>query len=200
MVLTELANLAALGALGLGTMGACSCSNPQATQPQQTEVTNVTPANALLRRPSVKGRAREFAQTYSVASLRQDALDECVDFTIHVDLKGETAPEWTTKGAPELRAKLAKLGTELRKPCSEQFANRVVLATCVAISKRDGQELQLVERFYNPDTVGMDDLYMQECLRLGGTWEGLAQDSVEFRRAKADAKLRGLTALANDSG
>lgn len=200
MTLSALARLAVIGIIGIEILGACSCSNPKTTQPQATATTNVTPDNTALPPSATKTSHRAFVKTYSVANVKQDALDGCIDFTVRVELPGGATPEWATKDAPALRAQLAKLGAEIRKPCAEQFADRVALATCVAITKRDGQELQLVERYYNPDTVGMDDIYMQECLRLGGTWEAIAQDSPEYRRAANAAKLRGLESLAAGSG
>jgi hypothetical protein len=197
MVLRDLARVAMFSIFGVGALGACSCSNPQAAQSRHTLVKSVespqTPGAPLAAKQT-------FVKTYSVANVKHDALDDCIDFTIRVDHPNGAAPEWATQDAPDLRAQLAKLGTEIRKPCKEQFADRLVLATCIAITKRDGQELQLVERYYNPGTVGMEDLYMQECLRLGGTWQAIAKDSPEFRKAEAEAKLRGLEALASGSG
>ncbi len=186
------------GVLGVGVFGACSCSNPQATQTRQSMVQGEAPTKAAATPLAPTGSV--FVKTYSVANMKHDALDDCIDFTVRVEQPHGVALDWATKDAPELRAQLTKFGTEIRKPCSEQFADRLVLATCIAITKRDGQELQLVERFYNPATVGMEDLYMQECLRLGGTWEAIAKDSPEFRKAEARAKLHELESLAAGSG
>jgi hypothetical protein len=200
MMLSDLAKLTLFGVFGIEIFGACSCSNPQTTQTQRATITNAVASNAAIPPAAKQSNGRAFVRTYSVANLKDDSLDDCIDFTIRVAQPTGGDPEWASKDAPDLRAQLAKLGTEIRKPCTEQFADRVVLASCYAITKRDGQELQMVERYYNPATVGMEDLYMQECLRLGGTWEALAQDSPEFRKAKAEAKLRGLEALAAGSG
>jgi hypothetical protein len=196
-MLSDSIRLVAFGVMGLGILGAYSCSNPQPALPPYTMATSVASPKASAA-PLTRDQA--VVKTFSVANMRQDVLDDCIDFTIRVESPSATGLDWATKDAPDLHTHLAKLGTELRKPCSEQFADRLVLATCVAITKREGQELQLIERYYNPDTVGLDDIYLQECLRLGGIWEAVAKDSPEFRKARAKATLRGLTALASGSG
>jgi hypothetical protein len=201
MVLRDLLRMVMFGVLGVGAFGACSCSNPQTTQASQALVKSVEPLKATTtQRATAQATGHAFVKTYSVANMKHDVLDDCIDFTVSVEQPLGATPEWAFKDAPDLRAELGKFGTQIRRSCTEQFADRLVLATCIAITKRDGQELQLVERYYDPATVGMEDLYMQECLRLGGTWEAIATDSPEFRKAAARARLRGLESLAAGSG
>jgi hypothetical protein len=188
--------LVLVGVLGIGVFGAYSCSNPQNALPRPANAIATVPRAATLPDGSAQQNADTSVRTFSVASLQHDVLDECIDLTVRLDVAVGNVPEWQSKDASDLRQRLARLGTELPRPCAEEFASRPVLATCLATTKREGQELELLERYYNFTTVGMDDIYMQECLRLGGTWQALAKDSPEFRKAQQDATLRRLESMA----
>jgi hypothetical protein len=182
-------------------LGACSCGHSLTTSPQRIQVSATAPDKPPTEQRDLShADRRAYTRTFSIANVKHNTLNDCIDFKIVAQPQSGVVPEWVTKDAADLRAHLARLGAEVQKPCVEQFANKVVLATCYAVTKRDDQVLELVERYYNPDTVGMDDIYMTECLRLGGTWQAVAQDSPEFRKARADATLRKLEALASGSG
>jgi hypothetical protein len=140
-----------------------------------------------------------FSKTYSVATQLDGTLDVCIDFTVRLE-RPDGQVTWEPVDPSGFHKTLARLGTEIKRPCAEQFTGQPVLAVCTMANKQVGQELQLVERYYNFSSVGSDDGYMKECLRLGGEWAALPQDSIEFRKARRSATLRALHSLGSGSG
>lgn len=64
--------------------------------------------------------------------------------------------------------------SNLRVSTDGPISGSVALSSCMAWIRREGQLLHVEERYYNPDALGMDDLYVLECLRLVGTAEAIA--------------------------
>lgn len=76
---------------------------------------------------------------------------------------------------------------------ARQLSDEMASVSCIARAKREGQELRQEERYYDPNALGMDDLFIQECSRLGGDLEVIAQDS---RQPNAANSLEGFSGVA----
>lgn len=143
--------------------------------------------------------AQPYRKTYSVARAYNARLDTCVDFNVEVIPPAGADVAWKPQPPIDLIQKLGKLGLSIERPCTEQFARRAVLATCVTTKRRDSQTLQLVEHHYEYATVGVDDTRMEDCVRMGGEWQALARNSEDFLHAKRLAIVRDLEAITEGS-
>lgn len=98
----------------------------------------------------------------------------------------------------EVLKKLAKgddSTTKLRQKCDVAFKDRLVLAKCTASSSKtigDGGVLDvaIVSHYYRFATVIDSDLFMKQCLQIGGTWDALSRESDDFKRAELQHRLK----------
>jgi hypothetical protein len=137
--------------LGL-TAIACKAEPVEAGPPAELAVKMVQAAPVL--HPEV---------TMSLASFRDDRLDDCTDYA------GPTA---LVEKFTEFQATLGEQRPlSIPKRCAEQFADRVVVATCVVakLETKIGQ-LSATSRHYNIRTAADSDSYMRDCLSMGGDW------------------------------
>ncbi len=122
------------------------------------------------------------------AVFRDEQLSECVSF-IGTRPPGAAprTPEETQKHGEEIAAEATKMNAiVIPRPCNEQFADRVPLATCTLPEERfeNGGKLQVVGAHYDYERVGNSDQYMRECMEDGGSWNALPRDSDEFLRGR----------------
>ena len=199
MDFNAVAPLMIFGGLVIDLVGATACSGTRQAPTRESVVSRSAAAQPPPSAPRPTNQSG-FEKTFSVANSRQGSLEECVDLVVRVGPMVNGTAHSSDEVAARVQSRLMEFGTALKRPCAEQFATSLVLATCYAVTKREGQELELIQHYYNPTTVGLEDLYMRECLRLGGTWEALAKDSPEFRKARANATIRSLEALVAGSG
>jgi hypothetical protein len=133
----------------------------------------------------------------SLAGFRNDALEECVDLSVDIELAPESDAGWPkedpTKNYAAAMAKSPGKGrqiTILEERCAAQFADRSALATCTI---RNGTsdagistETQLLASYYGFASVGLDDNSMRDCFSAKGKWAAIPRDSDEWRRAKLE--------------
>lgn len=128
-----------------------------------------------------------------VATFIRGDLDECVTVLRTITLP----PGEAWRPAPiEFLPNASRETVVLAQPCDEAFAGRTIMATCTrreARPPREGEPAALVgevlseSRMYRFETALETDARMHECLTSGGAWEGLREDSDEFRRARVEA-------------
>lgn len=172
-----LAALATVISVTRHPVSAAASSTPDSTSGRSTDWSS----------SGIGSKQEPLVRTFSVASLHNHRLDACIDLIARLDAPDAIGADFVLEPPADLPNKLAKLGAVIQGPCVEQFPDHAVLATCVATTRRDGQILQLVERYYEYTTVGLDDARMEECLRLGGDWNAIARSSPEFLHAKRSA-------------
>lgn len=199
MGLRRLFGIAAIASTALLTLGALfivESRSASAVVPAPEDVAEFV--NTEVDYPSF-AKVTTYVKTYSVVSLHNDRLDACIDFIVRVEAPPGLGREFVPEPPLDLQKKLAKLGTEIDVPCVEQFATIPVLASCVATTQRSEQTLQLVERYYDYTTVGVDEARMDECLRLGGEWYAIAKNSPEYLHAKRASIVQDLEAMVQGS-
>jgi hypothetical protein len=152
--------------------------------------------------------AREVTYTYSFFTTAADGtVDECSDISVIVTDPPDSGTEWlTAKGGPFFNAaQFVKKNkcTELQSVCTEQFADRKALASCVleknAVSDAGfvGKN-RLVSHYYNYGLLSKSDTYMKQCLEIKGIWKAVPRDSSEWLAAKIEHQQRSLRKLMND--
>jgi hypothetical protein len=125
----------------------------------------------------------------SIATFRDEQLDECVDM-VTVPNEGQEAAvleqdqKLSKPGQPSNEVKKITIG----KGCADQFSDRVILATC-RVQDRPATlgRVSIEARYYNLRTVGDSDAYMQECLQMHGDWRpNRDKYAVEHARIRRD--------------
>jgi hypothetical protein len=170
---------------------------------------------------------QHFEDETSVAVFSSDKLDECVRFQVLYDAPAE-APSWpmAVSAADILTAEGGRI--RIKRPCEEQFAGMVALATCGVemdaaaffklgtSSKKKGKpdvaaaepprpdpklvRFKMTARYYLYANVFEDHSYMRDCLKMGGDWHAVAEDSPEYTRARLEAHAGQAMRLAKRYG
>jgi hypothetical protein len=142
--------------------------------------------------------------TAAVAIFTGDhVLEECDDFAV-------TLPPGVDGGALALdklvdSIKMDKDGGALRlgKPCAEQFPSDPVLARCIASTEMKGDQgvvkRSFTGRYYGPDMLRNNDVYMQSCIDMNGEWKVVSHDSKEWREAHVAWARRQVEKLEKNS-
>lgn len=141
--------------------------------------------------------------------MRDGRLDECVTFTRTV-----TVPAGMDYAPPPLSHDLFGDGvTYVPRTCEEQFASRVVLATCeMHISRADALAARrehdagpdapppapegvdgfadIISRNYDFGAALDSDERMSECISGGGRWDAIPDGSLEYAAARAEFHAR----------
>jgi hypothetical protein len=179
------------------------CSKTQAAPtppPAEAAVPVAVVADAV---PAVDAAppSRAMVATGSYAHFEGSQLFECVDVTVDYLRPEDAGTDWKPKDDPvAVLMKDQKSSARITRPCAEQFADRIVLGTCVAtLSEKNarskkgkdagwtpGLAITYSSSFFDFGDVGVNDARMAECMKLGGDWKGLARDSVEWHKAKLD--------------
>lgn len=153
-----------------GSLGGSSDTPSVATAPAQSP-----PPAAAERSPYAA----------SVATFRDDLLDECVDFRI-VPKAGQEAA--ALKQVKELASKHPPDGVRqvtIAKPCAEQFPDRTALATCALDRAGTLGRVVMADRYFSLRTVGDSDAYMKDCLTMHGDWRpNQDKQAVEHERIR----------------
>ena len=146
----------------------------------------VTPDLASNAEPEATAAAaapitQPFVKAYSFAHFRKDTLEYCSDVTLTIAPPEGLVSGWNPEKMYNLRESLADFGTELNRSCSDQFADRPVLATCAATIKNtlEHSALTIFERYYDSAALGTSDRHMKECLHLGGEWKATTRPSIK---------------------
>lgn len=175
------------------------CSSAPSAEEPQPDTTAASPTAVAPEPEPAPPAPRVVSQRSHVATFVDDELDECVEFGLDwtiepgVEFEPPSLPEMSTEsGSPRQRM------VELRRPCSEQFAGRTVLATCGLIETRTSaptgtqvpEGVTLVFRMgqtnYAFAHALADDRRMRECMESGGEWVAVPEDSPEYRRASVE--------------
>jgi hypothetical protein len=88
----------------------------------------------------------------------------------------------------------------IKKPCQDQFKDRLVLAMCTVqgVAKPDaGVGGSMVIYYYDFDTVDANDVEMKGCLTMSGDWQAISRDSDEYRRARVRRDAQRLVDLGS---
>jgi len=166
---------------------ATSCAKSRDIEQQRTQLRPGTTSTIETVKP------REFVQTLSLATFDKDQLEACTDVTTRQFPPDGAPPDWTPKFA-DFDAGKGQL--KLSKPCAEQFADRLVIATC-AFEKDDSKtpdkaDIQATIRYYNINTLDIDDAEMHDCLEMHGDWKALSRESPEYKRERMRSHARML--------
>lgn len=161
-------------------MAGCSRPSPYPS-PAATAVASA-PA-AVSAPPAAPAPQPDLRATVAVARFEKGTLSECDDTTI-------TMPAAAGQAAlSKLVTSLLKdTGTRIAKPCSEQFADRPLLATC-NVSKSvkgdagPGFAFDGVTNYYDLTALQANDESMKDCLEMAGTWWAAPKESPAFRQA-----------------
>ena len=184
--------LMALGAVVLLAVGIAAVGSGSKQDPDH-------PAVAVVVHPApvpVQSALPRRSATLSVASFSGDRLDECDDFTL---TGPPDAGDGTLSGAiQKLRKKVGKT-TEIRKTCAEQFLGRSALATCTVNDQIPGKpdwDRSVVARYYNVKTASDSDIYMKQCIEMGGDWKVSEDADTEVLRQRVQQHHKMLESLA----
>lgn len=130
----------------------------------------------------------------TIASFVNDDLVECVDFHFEAWAPDPRPEGWDAR-LPETDSMAEAEGNlRVRRPCTEQFADRPHLAHCFVESdearvREDGTRIRGSIRSYFFYAGVLDsDRRMRECIEMGGDWWRVEADSMEA----VDARLRGI--------
>lgn len=161
----------------LGCLFACE------EQKTATPVVEVAPAAAPVPAPVAPPEPdppKEVIVSTTVATFRQEKLDECVDLVAALP---PDATDEETEGLRERfleKMKASASGVKLvptRKLCAEQFTDRTPVATCIVPEQkmpfRETGEARLIlaSTYYRAETARKDDTFMRQCLEMGGDWK-----------------------------
>lgn len=136
----------------------------------------------------------------SFASFEKDALNECLDIAL-VDEQG-TADQAALEVRMASGAKhLPKDLVPLKKSCAEQFVDRTSLASCLVVETlpadagMPGIKSVMMASYYSVRTLN-DDVYMRDCLKMGGEWEAAKKDDPAAARERLRQRAKALQDLA----
>lgn len=181
---------------GLGVLGALWLIGvAMSRMPSPTPTISAATAAPLPPPVILPAHPQPFVQRTSIASFRENVLDECVDITITVEPPDGATIDWKPN-LPAVGDALQKDKIEIKMPCSQQFADRQALAKCRISETKDGKGVEFVAMYFNYETVGTRDDYMRDCLKGKGEWQAVSRDSQEFRRARLGAAIKDVEDLA----
>ena len=143
--------------------------------------------------PKTSAPPSELTSTVSLASFQKGQLKECVDWilkvaTSHPDAGAKLQEMIAVVSKPDDKSGLINI----KKPCAEQFSDRLVLGKC---KNGKGESVAWIESYYDFQDVFVSDHKMQLCLKESGEWESISRDSPEYNRARLEADRRHLKKL-----
>jgi hypothetical protein len=163
------------------------------------------PAPAEEAPPVVAKAAGPSAHTFTghMAELSGGLLRECADMSVKVSPPPDAGADWQPKANPLDKFAKDVKRTAIPKPCAEQFADRLALATCTVRSSAPAKTgeaftVEVATRFYDFGDVGTSDAKMAECLETKGDWSAIPKDSHEWRKARLEHSRKRLEKAADD--
>ncbi len=143
--------------------------------------------------PKTADPPTELTSTVSLASFQKGQLKECVDWilkvaTSHPDAGAKLQEMIAVISKPDEKSGLI----HVKKPCAEQFPDRLVLGKC---TNGKGSPVVAIESYYDFQDVFVSDHKMQLCLKESSEWESISRDSPEYNRARLEADRRHLKKL-----
>lgn len=163
---------AALVLAALGCQGSPAPAPPQPAPPASPSPAPTPPAAA----PPAENTVR-----VSWAAYEHEQLSECVEMEVRLPAGRDPEP---------IRAAITPAPTDgvsvLPRPCSQQFADRLVLASCTTTTntptKTGATITHVTRRSWYTGAVMANDREMRECMGAGGTW-----DAADRRRPEVEA-------------
>ncbi len=173
----HLAAIAALLALSL----ACGLAPEQQAAPHAPAVADPPPA------PSNDIRA-----VSGIAAFEDGTLVECLDSVTVVHAPDPLPADWPAAYQPaRLGAQgLAEGQLAIDRLCTEQFADRTVVARCTTTDGAGTRVESTRRRIWFTGAIFEDDAPMQRCMQSGGEWWRLDPNSTEGLAIRSDYNFR----------
>ncbi len=138
----------------------------------------------------------ELTRTISKALFRKNQLERCIDWNLSVSASAPGAGarlETMTDIISQADFKSAVTDSiSIKRPCLEQFSDRVFLGKCTLNRMRG---LQQVDYYYDFHEVFTSDELMKLCLKGGNKWDTVSRDSSAYEKASLEADQRQLKKL-----
>lgn len=184
---------------------ACGKKEAPAPAPSTTPVPAAPVASTSATTAVVDAAPLKTSLQYTAAFVHfeKGRLFECVDVDLTVHAPADAGADWKPPKDPLAEmAKKFKGTSRIDQPCSAQFADRTVLASCTyALDEKpvDGGPAAgafasgtFRTSFYDFADVGLDDNQMADCMKAKGKWTAVARDSVEWRKARLEHNRKNL--------
>lgn len=140
-------------------------------------------------------------QTRAWAVFVDDELDQCIEHTRRFEIPAST--EWSPRAIEDLVPLPEGTVIELADGCAGSFEGRTVIASCEStVNEADSIEpipsgVVLLETFvtqnYRFATALATDARLEACLASHRHWAAVADDSIEYARARGRERDRSVT-------
>jgi hypothetical protein len=183
----------------LATVGCSDRDESSAPQPAPAPVVAAPVEEPVAPEPQ---GPQPIVQRLSIATFRNDQLDECTDLVGTISVPTPTPDPWPPNPVPDIFAALEidQHSNRIRRPCAEQFADRTALGRCSIVNERPAEHLTTAVEgyYYRPETVFESDRFMRDCLRANGDWSTIDRNSDEAQAVVREQRRTDLQRSVRD--
>lgn len=192
-----------LGIAALALLGGCSKARERGrteTDEHRDGASTAASATASAVPEAPKPEAPKTITAHAgYAVFKGDRLDECTDLSVKAPF--ELGKEKPSAVVAEMRTKFMPKAAVHVESCSEQFADRVVLGSCLIEDTVSGDGgvavFRIASSYYNVTTTKDSDAHMRACLKDGGKWTAPAKDDPEAARERLRQRSKALQDIAD---
>ncbi|HVJ27425.1 MAG TPA: hypothetical protein VM493_07765 [Vicinamibacterales bacterium] len=187
-----------VGIAALALLGGCG-------KPRDRGKANEWPQDAATQAAASTSAAPAVPKTITAragyAVFKKERLDECTDLSVQSPF--ELGQEKPMAVVAEMRSKFMPKDAVHVSSCSGQFADRVVLGSCLIEETVSGDGgvavVRIASSYYSVVTTKDSDAHMRACLKDGGKWSAPSKDDPEAARERLRQRASALQDIANQA-